>query len=68
MRVDEILVPCMPLQMEISLDGSSKTLRMKTLEKEQKHETLKEENEEFCDAQEGKEQNKTRELELSKTQ
>ena len=41
---------------------------MKTLEKEQKHETLEEENKEFHDAQVGKEKNKTQELEWSKTQ
>ena len=67
-RIEEIRVPCKPLQMKISLDGSSKTLRVKTLEKEQKYETLKEGNEEFHDAQEGKEQNKTQESVWSKTQ
>ena len=41
---------------------------MRTLEKEQKYETLEVENEEFHDVQEGKEQNKTQELEWSKTQ
>ena len=50
MRVDAIPVPCMPLQMEISLDGSSKTLRNDKIEEEQNHKTLKEENKEFFDA------------------
>ena len=68
MRVEEVLVPCQPLRMEISLDSSSEAPRMETLEQEQNHETLKEENKEFNDAQEGKEQNKIQELELSKTQ
>ena len=45
----------MPLQMEISLDGSFETLRMETIEEEKKYETLKEENEEFHDTQEEKE-------------
>ena len=68
MRVEDIPIPCMPLWMEISLDGSFETLRMETIEGKQKHETLKEENKEFHDAQEVKEQNKAQELELSKTQ
>ena len=68
MRVEEVLVPCQPLRMEISLDSSSEASRMETLEQEQNHETLKEENKEFHDAQEGKEQDKTQELKLSKTQ
>ena len=41
---------------------------METLEQERKHESLEEENKEFHDAQEGKEQDKTQELKLSKTQ
>ena len=68
MRVDEIPVPCMPLQMEISLNGSSKTLRVETIEREQNHQTLKDENKEFHESQEEKEQNETQELELSKFQ
>ena len=59
MRVDEIPIPCMPLQMKISLDGNFETPRMETIEREQKHATLKEENKEFHDAQEGNEQNET---------
>ena len=33
MRIDEIPVPCMPLQMEISLDGSFETPRIETIER-----------------------------------
>ena len=36
MRLDEILVLCMPLQIEISLDSSSKTLVNEKSMKEQK--------------------------------
>ena len=43
-------------------------LKIETIEREKNHQTLKEENEEFHDAQEEKEPNKTRELEWSKTQ
>ena len=68
MRVEEVLAPCQPLRMEISLDSNSETPRMETLEQERKHESLEEENKEFHDAQEGKEQDKTQELKLSKTQ
>ena len=68
MEVEEILVPCKPLQMEISLDSSFKTPRIETLEQEQNHQTLEEDHKEFHDAQEGKEKNKTREPELTKTQ
>ena len=62
MKVKEIPIPCMPLQMEISLDGSFETPRKMRIKEEQNHQTLKEENKEFFDAQEGKEKNKTHEL------
>ena len=68
MRTDEILVPCMPLQMKISLDCSSKTSRNVEIEEEQNYQTLKEENKEFFDVQEEKEIEEPRELELFKTQ
>ena len=48
MRADEIPIPCMPLQMEISLDSVSKTSRKVRIEEEQ-NQTLKEENKEFFD-------------------
>ena len=54
--------------MEILLDGSSKTVRIETVEREQNHQTFNDENEEFHDAQEEKEQNKTQKPEWSKTQ
>ena len=68
MRADEISVPCMPLQMEISLHGSFETSRKMRIKEEQNHQTLKEENKEFFDAQEEKEREESRESELSKTQ
>ena len=55
MRADEILVPCMPLQMEISLDGSLETSRKMRIEEEQNHQSFKEENKELFDTQEEKE-------------
>ena len=68
MRADEIPIPCMPSQMEISLDGSLETLSNDKINEEQNHQTIKEENKEFFDAQEEKEPNKTKESKLSKTQ
>ena len=68
MRTDEISLSCMPLWIEMSLGGSLKTLRDDKIEEEQNHQTLDKENEECFDAHEEKEQNETKELELSKTQ
>ena len=42
MRVDEIPIPCLPLQMEISLDSVSKTPRNVEIEEEKNHQTLEE--------------------------
>ena len=68
MRADEISIPCMPLQMEISLDNSFETSRKVRIEEEQNHQTLEEENKKFYDAQDKKKLKKPWELELSKTQ
>ena len=66
MRTDDITVPCIPLQMEMSQDGSSKTLRKVRIEKEP-NPSLKEENKKFYDAQDEKELGGPTKPELSKT-
>ena len=58
----------MPLWMEISLDGSSKTLVNERIIGEQKDQTLKEKNKEFYNAHEEDELEEPKEHEFSKTQ
>ena len=57
MRLDEILVSCMPLRMEISLDSNFETSINEKPIKEQNDQTLKEPKKEFYDAHKEDEQN-----------
>ena len=66
MRLHEIVVSCMPLQMKISLDSSSKTLVNEKSMKEQKDQILKEPNKQLFDAHEEGELEQPKELDFPK--
>ena len=69
MRLDEMPVSCMPLQIEISLAGDFKTsMNEKSILEEQTDQPLEETNEEYYETCENNESKPPKEPERSKTQ